>query len=127
MKLRKLRKNLNRNSKDQTPSTAQQTITFKKMYPDGTCKVNRNYYTRMVRFDDLNYCLQDVPMHAEILGMYSQFINYFEPGIHFQIFLQATATRTIARTNRMASSFFMVSLLLLFCHSLFSSNNMGIL
>ncbi len=41
----------------------------------------------MVKFDDLNYCLQDVPMQAEILGMYSQFINYFEPGIRFQIFL----------------------------------------
>ena len=87
LRLKKLKKSINEKGKDRTPSTAQQTITFKKMYLDGTCKVNGNYYTRMVRFDDLNYCLQDVPMQAEILGMYSQFINYFEPGIHFQVFL----------------------------------------
>ncbi|MCR4907543.1 MAG: PrgI family protein [Lachnospiraceae bacterium] len=67
--------------------TAQQTLTFKKIYSDGTCKVSSDYYTRMVRFEDLNYCLQDIPMQAELLGLYSQFINYFEPGIHFQIFL----------------------------------------
>ncbi len=87
LRLKKLKKSINEKGKDRTPATSQQTITFKKMYPDGTCKVSGNYYTRMVRFDDLNYCLQDVPIQAEILGMYSQFINYFEPGIHFQIFL----------------------------------------
>ncbi len=69
------------------PDTAQKTITFEKMYRDGICKVRSGYYTKMVGFDDLNYVLQDLDMKAEILGQYSQFINYFEPGIHFQIFL----------------------------------------
>ena len=41
----------------------------------------------MIGFDDLNYVLQDEDAQAEILGLYSQFINYFDPGISFQIFL----------------------------------------
>jgi len=86
-KLRKLKKTLNGKDRNTIPQTTQQTLTFKRIYPDGTCKVSKDHYTRMVRFDDLNYCLQDIPMQAEILGMYSQFINYFEPGIRFQIFL----------------------------------------
>ena len=69
------------------PDTAQKTINFEKMYRDGICKVRSGYYTKMVGFDDLNYVLQDEGAQAEILGLYSQFINYFDPGIFFQIFL----------------------------------------
>ena len=69
------------------PDTAQKTITFEKIFQDGICKVREGFYTKMVEFDDLNYCLQDVEDQAEILGLYSQLINYFEPGIHFQVFL----------------------------------------
>ncbi len=87
LRLRKLKRTLNGKDKNSIPTTTQKTLTFKNIYPDGTCKVSATYYTRMISFDDLNYCLQDEPVQAEILGMYSQFINYFEPGIHFQIFL----------------------------------------
>ena len=73
--------------KDRIPDTTQKTITFEKMYRDGICKVRRGYYTKMVGFDDLNYVLQDEDAQAEILGLYSQFINYFDPGIFFQVFL----------------------------------------
>ena len=69
------------------PTTAQRTITFEKMYRDGICKVAGNYYTKMIEFYDLNYDLLDVDEQAEILGLYSQFINYFDPTIRVQIFL----------------------------------------
>ena len=69
------------------PDSSQKTITFEKMYRDGICKVRSGYYTKMVSFRDMNYVLRDDDEKTVILGLYSQFINYFEPGIHFQPFL----------------------------------------
>ena len=57
------------------------------MYKDGICKVRKNYYTKMIEFFDLNYVLLDEDERADILGLYSQLINYFDPSIGFQIFL----------------------------------------
>ena len=64
-----------------------QTITFEKMYSDGICKVKKNYYTKMIEFFDLNYVLLDEDERADILGLYSQLINYFDHSISFQLFL----------------------------------------
>ena len=57
------------------------------MYRDGICKVKKNYYTKMIEFHDLNYVLLDEEERADILALYSQLINYFDPSIRFQIFL----------------------------------------
>ncbi|MBR3461740.1 MAG: conjugal transfer protein TraE, partial [Clostridiales bacterium] len=88
LKLKKLKKEL---SGDATQSgkqiSTQQTITFDKMYKDGICKVRKNYYTKMIEFNDINYVLLDEDERADILGLYSQLINYFDPSINFQIFL----------------------------------------
>ena len=67
--------------------STQQTITFDKMYRDGICKVKKGVYTKMIEFYDINYVLLDEDERADILGLYSQFINYFDPSITFQIFL----------------------------------------
>ncbi|MCR5234121.1 MAG: conjugal transfer protein TraE [Lachnospiraceae bacterium] len=67
--------------------SSQKTITFDKMYRDGTCRAGKGYYTRMIEFTDINYVLLDEEEQKDILGLYSQFINYFDPSIHFQIFL----------------------------------------
>jgi len=41
----------------------------------------------MVEFFDINYELLDADGQTEILGLYSRFLNYFDPEIHVQIFL----------------------------------------
>ena len=88
MELKKLKSMLaGDKSKDRKKISTQQTITFDKMYSDGICKVRKNYYTKMIEFYDLNYVLLDEDERADILGLYSQLINYFDPSIHFQIFL----------------------------------------
>ncbi len=69
------------------PSTAQDTIPFKKMYPDGICKVTDQYYTKMVEFYDINYDLLEIEDQSDILEVYSKFINYFDPSIGIQLFL----------------------------------------
>ena len=42
---------------DGTPRTAQQSIPFQRMFPDGICRVTDNYYTKTVQFNDINYQL----------------------------------------------------------------------
>ena len=49
------------------PSTAQQTITFEKMYHDGICLVQKGFYTKMVEFFDINYDLLEVEDQGDIL------------------------------------------------------------
>ncbi len=88
LKLSKLKKILSgKISEDAKQISAQQTITFEKMFGDGVCKVRQGFYTKMIEFYDLNYVLLDDNERADILGVYSQFLNYFDPGIPFQLFL----------------------------------------
>ena len=88
LKLKKLKKELSgENTQSGKQISTQQTITFDKMYHDGICKVRKNNYTKMIEFYDLNYVLLDEEERADILGLYSQLINYFDPSISFQIFL----------------------------------------
>jgi len=87
-RLAELKRTLAGNDKQQAkPTTAQKTITFERMYQDGICQVTKNYYTKMVEFYDLNYGLLDEEEQVEILELYSQFINYFDPSVKFQIML----------------------------------------
>lgn len=86
-RLRRLKRELDQSSKKKKrPETSQQTIPFTRMYPDGICHVSDNYYTRMVEFYDINYSLLEAEAQADIRMLYREFLDYFEPGIRFQIF-----------------------------------------
>ena len=69
------------NKNEKKPITAQQTITFQKMYRDGICQVTPEFYTKMVEFYDINYDLLEIEDKGEILEEYSRLINYFDPSI----------------------------------------------
>ena len=75
------------NKNEKKPITAQQTITFQKMYRDGICQVTPEFYTKMVEFYDINYDLLEIEDKGEILEEYSRLINYFDPSIKFEMFL----------------------------------------
>ena len=87
-RLKELKRTIAGNGVEQKkPITAQKTITFDKMYHDGICQVTPTFYTKMVEFYDINYELLEVEDQGDILEEYSQFINYFDPSITFQLFL----------------------------------------
>ncbi len=86
MRLAKLKKKL-KNPTGNSLTTAQQTITFKKMYRDGMCQVTKDYYTKMVEFYDINYRLLDPADQNVILEDYGNLINSFDPDVSFQLFL----------------------------------------
>lgn len=87
-RLKELQRTLAGNHKEQEkPTTAQNTITFKKMFRDGICQVTSEFYTKMVEFYDINYDLLEIEDQGEILEEYSKLINYFDPSIWFELFL----------------------------------------
>lgn len=42
---------------DGIPRTAQQSIPFQRMFPDGICRVTDRYYTKTIQYQDINYQL----------------------------------------------------------------------
>ena len=42
---------------DGKPHTAQQTIPYLQMYPDGICRVSDKRYSKSIAFEDINYQL----------------------------------------------------------------------
>ena len=50
MAVRQIVKNARKN--DGIPKTAQQSIPFDRMFPDGICRVGLDYYTKTVQFQD---------------------------------------------------------------------------
>ena len=42
---------------DGVPRTAQQSIPFERMFQDGICRSDSNYYSKTIQFQDINYQL----------------------------------------------------------------------
>ncbi len=67
------------------PKTAQQTIPFERMFPDGICRVREGYYTKTVQFQDINYQLAQDEVKEGIFNQWCSFLNFFDSKIHYQL------------------------------------------
>lgn len=67
------------------PQTAQQSIPFQRMFPDGVCRVTDNYYTKTVQFQDINYQLAQQEDKTAIFDEWCSFLNFFDSSIHFEL------------------------------------------
>lgn len=67
------------------PQTAQQSIPFQRMFPDGICRVTDNYYTKTVQFQDINYQLAQQEDKTAIFDEWCSFLNFFDNSIHFEL------------------------------------------
>ena len=66
------------------PATAQATIPYDRIWPDGICLANKRY-TKTLRFQDINYQLAQNEDKAAIFEGWCDFLNYFDSSIHFQL------------------------------------------
>ena len=71
--------------KRDAPQTAQQTIPYREIYKDGTCRVNEKLYTKTIQFFDINYQLAQADDKAQIFENYCDFLNYFDSTISVQL------------------------------------------
>ena len=75
------------------PATAQQTIPYLRMHPDGICQVRDALYTKTIQFQDINYQLAQNEDKTAIFDGWCDFLNYFDSSIHFQFsFLNLSAS-----------------------------------
>ena len=65
--------------------SAQQSIPYREMAKDGICRVQDKYYSKTIRFYDINYQLAQNEDKNAIFENWCDFLNYFDSSIHFQL------------------------------------------
>lgn len=65
--------------------TAQQTIPYLSMHPDGVCKLPGGLYTKTVEYEDINYSVASTEDQTAIFSGWSSFLNYFDSSLPFQL------------------------------------------
>lgn len=79
---------------DKKELSAQDSIPYQRMFPDGICRVTDTFYTKTVQFQDINYQLSQNEDKTAIFEGWSDFLNYFDSSIRFQLsFLNLSASQ----------------------------------
>ena len=65
--------------------SAQKSIPYREMARDGICRVQDKYYSKTIRFYDINYQLAQNEDKNAIFENWCDFLNYFDSSIHFQL------------------------------------------
>ena len=65
--------------------SAQKSIPYREMARDGICRVQDKYYSKTIRFYDINYQLAQNEDKNAIFENWCDFLNYFDSTIHFQL------------------------------------------
>ena len=70
---------------DGKPHSAQQTIPYVQMFPDGICHVSGKRYSKSVVFEDINYQLAQADDKTAIFENWCDFLNYFDASVQVQL------------------------------------------
>ena len=65
--------------------TAQQTIPYINLYPDGICRVTERKYSKSIVFEDINYQLAQADDKTAIFENWCDFLNYFDASVSVQL------------------------------------------
>ena len=74
--------------------TAQQTIPYLTMYPDGICKITEKKYSKSIAYDDINYQLAQADDKTAIFENWCDFLNYFDATVSVQLSFINRGTRS---------------------------------
>ena len=70
---------------DKKKKSAQDSIPFERMWPDGICRVKPGYFTKTIQFQDINYQLNQNEDKTAIFEGWCDFLNYFDSSVKFQL------------------------------------------
>ena len=84
-------------SKRRAVVSAQQTIPYVAMHPDGICQRPGGLYTKTVEYEDINYAVASTEDQAAIFGGWSSFLNYFDSSLPFQLSFVNRRSRSVSR------------------------------
>ena len=78
--------------------SAQDSIPFERMFPDGICRVEGNFYSKTIEFQDINYQLCQSEDKDAIFDGWCEFLNYFDASVRFQFsFVNSSANKETYR------------------------------
>ena len=65
--------------------SAQQTIPYIAMHPDGICQIPDGLYTKTLEYEDINYAVASTEDQTAIISGWSACLNYFDSSLPFQL------------------------------------------
>lgn len=77
--------------------SAQQTIPYVAMYPDGVCQLPGGLFTKAVEYEDINYSVASSEDQSAIFNGWSAFLNYFDSALPFQLSFVNRRAHTASR------------------------------
>ena len=81
-----------------TVLSAQDSIPFERMFPDGICRVEGKFYSKTIQFQDINYQLSQSEDKDAIFDGWCDFLNYFDASVRFQFsFVNSAANKETYR------------------------------
>ena len=87
-------------NQDKRKKSAQDSIPFERMYPDGICHVHAGYFTKTIQFQDINYQLNQNEDKTAIFDGWCDFLNYFDSSVKFQLsFINMAANKDTYGTS----------------------------
>ena len=85
---------------DKKQRSAQDSIPFQRMFKDGICRVTDNFYSKTVKFLDINYQLNNNEDKNAIFDAWCDFLNYFDSSVKFQLsFMNMTGAKETYSEN----------------------------
>lgn len=86
-----------RASKRRAALSAQQTIPYIAMHPDGVCQIPGGIYTKTVEYEDINYSVASTEDQSAIFSGWSSCLNYFDSSLPFQLSFVNRRSRSASR------------------------------
>lgn len=65
--------------------SAQDSIPFQRMWPEGICRVTDRYYSKTIAFEDINYQLCSNEEQEVIFDSWCEFLSYFDNSVKIQL------------------------------------------
>ena len=82
------------NRTDKKQKSAQDSIPFQRIFPDGICRATDHFYTKTIQFQDINYQLSQNEDKTAIFEGWCDFLNFFDSSVRFQFsFLNMSANK----------------------------------
>ena len=73
------------NRTEKKEQSAQDSIPYQRMWPDGICRVTDTHYTKTIQYQDINYQLSQNEDKTAIFEAWCDFLNYFDSSVQFQL------------------------------------------
>lgn len=67
------------------PKDCQHTLGYTYMFQNGICQTGTNFFSKMLKFSDINYQVAERNEQISIFSQYCELLNYFDSNISVQI------------------------------------------